>query len=126
MYGYRAVHVVPRVRGCRVEIQVRTHLQDQWAQAMEALGDVWGRGVRYGEGPEQPDLPTMRAFGTRGGFTRQLIALADTIDDLESVDTLSTQAPPDVERTSVEGLKAQFRNILETVVEIIKTGRLDP
>ena len=70
MHGYRAVHLVPKVNGCRVEIQVRTHFQDMWAQAMEALGDHWGRGVRYGQGPERSDLPIVGPFSTRGAFTR--------------------------------------------------------
>lgn len=48
-YGYRAVHLEVHVGGQPVEIQIRTSLQDEWAQAMEKLGDVFGRGVRYGE-----------------------------------------------------------------------------
>lgn len=50
-YGYRAVHVVASVDGLRVEIQVRTKMQDLWAQAAEKLADVVGRGIRYGEPP---------------------------------------------------------------------------
>jgi ppGpp synthetase/RelA/SpoT-type nucleotidyltranferase len=38
-HGYRAVHIVPRVRYCPVEIQIRTLYQDGWAQTMETLGD---------------------------------------------------------------------------------------
>src|SRR5439155_5107176 len=32
-HGYRAVHVIAEIDGCPVEIQVRTRLQDLWAQA---------------------------------------------------------------------------------------------
>jgi ppGpp synthetase/RelA/SpoT-type nucleotidyltranferase len=53
-WGYRAVHVIPAVDGRRVEIQIRTHLQDTWANAMESFGDLWGRWVRYGLPPEGP------------------------------------------------------------------------
>jgi hypothetical protein len=56
-HGYRAVHLVARVEGLPVEIQVRTEWQDRWAQAMERLGDCWGRAIRYGGGPESPDRP---------------------------------------------------------------------
>ena len=56
-HGYRAVHVVVRIDGIPVEIQVRTAWQDRWAQAMERLGDCWGRAIRYGGGPELPDRP---------------------------------------------------------------------
>jgi ppGpp synthetase/RelA/SpoT-type nucleotidyltranferase len=31
-HGYRAVHVIPRVDAHSIEIQVRTPLQDIWAQ----------------------------------------------------------------------------------------------
>ena len=51
MFGYRAVHVVARVEGFPVEIQVRTESQDDWAQVMEELADGWGRGIRYGDPP---------------------------------------------------------------------------
>jgi hypothetical protein len=61
-----------------------------WAQAMEALGE--GRGVRYGQGPERPDLPIMEPFSTRGAFTRELIELAEGVEDLEKLDNLSTGA----------------------------------
>ncbi len=57
MHGYRAVHVVPRVDGCFVEIQIRTGLQNVWAQLFEALGDSWGRQIRYGEPPNDPEAP---------------------------------------------------------------------
>jgi ppGpp synthetase/RelA/SpoT-type nucleotidyltranferase len=47
--GYRAVHVVVHHLDLPIEIQVRTLLQDSWAQIVERLGDVWGRGLRYDE-----------------------------------------------------------------------------
>ncbi|HEX7165792.1 MAG TPA: hypothetical protein VF230_02310 [Acidimicrobiales bacterium] len=53
-FGCRAVHVIPRVDGCNVEIQVRTGLQNGWAQRMEAIADRVGRGIRYGEDPDDP------------------------------------------------------------------------
>lgn len=46
-HGYRAVHVVVFPEGIPVEIQVRTELQNYWAQIVERLADRWGRGVRY-------------------------------------------------------------------------------
>ena len=47
--GYRAVHVEIRVANVRVEVQVRTRGQHEWAEAMEEFGDIVGRGVRYDE-----------------------------------------------------------------------------
>ena len=49
--GYRALHVIVRVEGRLVEIQLRTLLQDLWAQAMERLADEAGREARYGHVP---------------------------------------------------------------------------
>ena len=52
--GYRAVHLWARLdspRGAWFEVQVRTRLQGQWANMYEALADVLGRGIRYGELP---------------------------------------------------------------------------
>ena len=54
-HGYRAVHVIVEVDQRLVEIQVRTVLQDLWAQVVERLADRWGRGIRYGELPNDPD-----------------------------------------------------------------------
>jgi ppGpp synthetase/RelA/SpoT-type nucleotidyltranferase len=71
-HGYRAVHVVARVDGYPVEIQVRTELQDRWAQAMERLADEVGRGIRYGEPP-----PTRKDEVTR------LHAISDFIAAIE-------------------------------------------
>lgn len=50
-HGYRAVHVIATLEGRHVEIQVRTHLQDLWAQAIERLADEAGREIRYGGPP---------------------------------------------------------------------------
>jgi len=49
--GYRAVHLWLKLPG-RVEVQIRTHLQGQWANTYEAAADVLGRGIRYDEVPE--------------------------------------------------------------------------
>ena len=54
-HGYRAVHIIARVDGIPVEIQVRTVLQDTWANTMERFADIFGRQVRYGELPTDPD-----------------------------------------------------------------------
>jgi ppGpp synthetase/RelA/SpoT-type nucleotidyltranferase len=54
-FGYRAIHVISRVERCPVEIQLRTHYQDTWAQAMEFFGDRWGRAIRYGGEPVDPE-----------------------------------------------------------------------
>jgi Region found in RelA / SpoT proteins len=81
-HGYRAVHIVVKIDGVPIEIQVRTHLQNGWAQAIENFARSWGRGIRYGLGPDKPN----ESVG--GGLTRRelfetLISLADHIDKIE-------------------------------------------
>jgi ppGpp synthetase/RelA/SpoT-type nucleotidyltranferase len=53
--GYRAAHVEVDIDGFTLEIQVRTQLQDEWAQTNEKLGDLFGRAFfRYdGEAPSE-------------------------------------------------------------------------
>ena len=64
-YGYRAVHVIVEVDRRLVEIQVRTVLQDLWAQVVERLADRWGRGIRYGDLPNDPDAEAFGAYTRR-------------------------------------------------------------
>lgn len=45
--GYRAVHLVVRVVGLPVEIQVRTEMQATWADTYEKFADMFGRPLRY-------------------------------------------------------------------------------
>jgi ppGpp synthetase/RelA/SpoT-type nucleotidyltranferase len=54
-FGYKAVHLVVQLDEIPVEIQIRTELQDTWAQIVERLADRWGRGIRYGQDPEDPE-----------------------------------------------------------------------
>jgi ppGpp synthetase/RelA/SpoT-type nucleotidyltranferase len=85
-YGYRAVHVIVYTATVPVEIQVRTKLQDAWAQISEKLGDIWGRGLRYGQGPDQPDQPIDPAAPdslTRAQVVELLAGMAETISELE-------------------------------------------
>src|SRR2546425_570364 len=51
-FGYRAVHIVAVIDGFLVEVQIRTTLQDVWAQHMESISDAWGREIQYGGPPE--------------------------------------------------------------------------
>jgi len=51
--GYRALHLIPKVNGKHVEIQVRTELQHTWADASERLADVHGQEVKYGKGDQE-------------------------------------------------------------------------
>jgi len=52
--GYRAIHVVVLRDKHRIEIQLRTPGQHEWAEAVERLAARTGYGLKYGQGP--PDL----------------------------------------------------------------------
>ncbi len=86
-HGYRAVHVIATLDEHPVEIQVRTQLQDLWAQAMERLADEAGRGVRYGGAPE-----------TRGEDVESLLNIsrdvAQTEETLKELNQMESRLPP--------------------------------
>lgn len=84
-HGYRAVHLVAKANGCRVEIQVRTRPQDAWAQVMEGVGDLWGRGVRYGLGPDHPEeVVTPNDSTTRRDLVQLLIDMSRKLAVVEA------------------------------------------
>jgi ppGpp synthetase/RelA/SpoT-type nucleotidyltranferase len=60
-----------------VEIQIRTKVQDAWAQITEKAGDRWGRGLRYGEPLE--GLDARQLVKALGGLSNVL----DTFERLE-------------------------------------------
>jgi ppGpp synthetase/RelA/SpoT-type nucleotidyltranferase len=51
--GYRAVHLVAREAGVRIEIQLRTALQDSWANLVEQIGADTGIELKFGHGPKE-------------------------------------------------------------------------
>ena len=49
--GYQALHLISRHRGRLIEIQLRTPLQDQWANMAEILSRLGAPDLKYGGGP---------------------------------------------------------------------------
>lgn len=56
--GYRAIHVCLHAPAGKAELQLRTTLQSEWANAYERLADLTGRKVRYEKNyvPQEPNL----------------------------------------------------------------------
>lgn len=84
-FGYRAVHLVVTIEELPVEIQIRTELQNSWAQIVERLADRWGRGIRYGEDPENPEriVRSGESVYSRREFVTELMTLSDAIWSVE-------------------------------------------
>jgi putative GTP pyrophosphokinase len=57
--GYRALHLINRHRGRLIEVQLRTPLQDEWANLVEFLSRTVAGGLKFGEGP--PELRRLLA-----------------------------------------------------------------
>jgi hypothetical protein len=51
--GYRALHLINRHRGRLIEIQLRTSMQDVWANRVEGFSRSVAPGLKYGEGPSE-------------------------------------------------------------------------
>jgi hypothetical protein len=83
-HGYRAVHVIVTHDDLPIEVQVRTELQDAWAQLIERIGDAWGRGLRYGSTVAQPSRPLAVGVSmTRSDFVQGAMQLGESINLLE-------------------------------------------
>lgn len=106
-HGYRAVHYVAPVGDCRVEIQVRTRLQDMWAQTMEAIADRWGRDIRYGSEPVEASRPAGPGQ-TRRDVVEVLLANADVVAEVESLADARTEVERVIARIVDPGIRAYF------------------
>jgi putative GTP pyrophosphokinase len=49
--GYRAVHVIVRYHGRLIEVQLRTHVQHEWAFTVESVTSRHGLAIKSGGGP---------------------------------------------------------------------------
>lgn len=121
--GYRAVHVVVTVQDLPVEIQIRTLGQDQWAQVVEALGDMWGRGIRYGEAPSDPDLTLAHDVPvTRGKLWEVVGDLSDLIDEVEQRQAEVNQVT-DLHRQSDAVRQARKQDVADLKGRLLATKR---
>jgi len=116
-FGYRAVHVVVTMQDLPVEVQIRTDLQDAWAQAFERLADAYGRGIRYGEEP-QPHPEGDGQTQERRERVEMMLEISEDIAFIEAEKNKywtwlsTTRAPMDDERFGVRELGA---GIVETI-----------
>jgi ppGpp synthetase/RelA/SpoT-type nucleotidyltranferase len=109
-YGYRAVHVIVRTRGCLVEVQVRTELQDSWAQGMERLADIYGRQIRYGEPPTDADAEVAPGM-TRQEFVDSIMLFGQLIDAVERKGAVVAEAKELDQATDVDATIATYESL---------------
>jgi putative GTP pyrophosphokinase len=117
-HGYRAVHVVVNQSGKLIEIQVRTSLQQVWAEMSEKLSDLVDASIKYGGGHE-----VLRTFLQ---VHSELVAMQEKGEmQLERVLTLaaSEEDISDDVRQQIaviqEGLEKNRREIFEQCREFI-------
>jgi ppGpp synthetase/RelA/SpoT-type nucleotidyltranferase len=112
---------VSYIKARPVEIQLRTLLQHQWASYVEALGDRWGRELRYGEAIQ---APTPELAAVREEVVKDLESLSTTMISRveEAADVLwplrASRLALDSQKWSPEVLEermAQAREIEPTV-----------
>lgn len=120
--GYRAVHVVGRVGGLQVEVQVRTALQHQWAELSEKLADQWGRQMRYGHPPD--DAGSEQVGDVRRKWATFVREVADWVQEAETSRQRShdrvTALEQDEQRLLVD---RQYVDALSTEVRHSPQGR---
>ncbi len=121
-HGYRAVHVVPDVDGFPVEIQVRTSTQDAWAQGFEKLSDQIGRGIRYGQPPDDPEamhgqLSRVEVVRVWMVLSRNSAAWEETSNDLAVAELrLKTRRPDRQLPAELAGRLEQLQNQLAEIL----------
>ena len=71
-HGYRAVHAIVVVDGVSVEIQVRSLLQQLWAEFSERLSDIVDAALKYDGGPKT--------------FRQGLYSISKDIAELEEIE----------------------------------------
>ncbi|HXT61821.1 MAG TPA: hypothetical protein VN696_02175, partial [Pyrinomonadaceae bacterium] len=123
-HGYRAVHLIVQISAKPVEIQVRTALQDWWAQLSEKYSDLIDPAIKYG-----------------GGDTNALESLAaasNEIKKLEDDEILFDQVRAEVARrggmaedmgqrliaiqANIAGRRGNITRLIELMGEIVPGG----
>jgi putative GTP pyrophosphokinase len=107
-YGYRAVHVIVMTQGASVEIQVRTALQDLWAELSEKLSDVVDSSIKYGGGDPEDQ--------------QWLLSISESIEGWEEFET---QLHPDDQafRTIVASEKSNLVEIIQNKISTLESKK---
>ncbi|HEV2233484.1 MAG TPA: hypothetical protein VGV68_08800 [Terriglobia bacterium] len=107
-HGYRAVHVIATAGGKIVEIQVRTELQNLWAQLSEVFADRIDARIKYGAGNR--------------GIQDVLSRISESVANVEGVEGERGDNKPLRPNAGdeLDDRKAQLRQSLREIKEIIE------
>jgi ppGpp synthetase/RelA/SpoT-type nucleotidyltranferase len=131
--GYRAVHIWLVLPAGRVEVQIRTLYQSVWANTYEALGEFYGRGIRYGEEHEAAHVRDMVASMHR--FSATFAEAEKKLDDEWQLKRLPRRlrrrvgyrgAASEKSAQAHADLVAALHELLETLHEVQNTANLAP
>lgn len=120
-HGYRAVHIIPRVAGRMVEIQIRTALQHQWAEMSEKFADRVGIALKYGGGLEVVREALDVASKTIAAHEIAEAELAKTAKQARKIDAL---LPEDLRKgiaTANETIAEQRKQIAEVLEAAVRS-----
>ncbi|NQX23312.1 hypothetical protein [Curtobacterium sp. VKM Ac-2852] len=128
--GYRAVHIWLRFEGAgRAEVQIRTHLQGQWANLFERAADVYGREIRYDQMPDDPrrreiierliDMSITGVYNIED--TRNWIAQQDLLVDDAKRGVVPSQTMPVDLRARFEGVRINLSKTERSYMKSMQT-----
>jgi putative GTP pyrophosphokinase len=94
-HGYRAVHLVIKSTPRAVEVQVRTSVQQMWAELSEKLADKWGQNLKYGSGDKNSLKLLAEASELGARYEQQeriLLTAQANLTRLSNIDSLGAEA----------------------------------
>lgn len=125
-HGYRAVHIIVKIDRVPIEIQVRTKLQDLWANVMEKFADLYGRQVRYGEPPDHPDESIHPDLDvTPRSMYERILGLSTAMHAIETLRGVDEAMPEQfvfTDELDYEGLEDEEVEVLKgrTLTDVLK------
>jgi len=114
-HGYRAVHVIAKVEQKAVEIQIRTTLQQLWAELSEKLSDLIDPAIKYGggDGSTKRFLTSASKVVSRQEATEVILSEAqNAASDIGSDSALTQQ--------TIEAIISGERHIVSSREEMIE------
>lgn len=109
-HGYRAIHVIVRVHGKPIEIQLRTELQHLWAELSEKYSDIVDPLIKYGAGHQ-----AICAF---------LKQISDKVSIIESIEWQRAKLKvTDVNLQELYNQKQEWINELQSLYEELRQTR---